>query len=142
MHEPLRIGLVIVSLLPAALCADDLTGSQRFVCTSWHAARCSADGTCESQPPWKLNVPDFVKLDLASKTIIRTSAGPEDRSTRIDVATRANGLILLHGLQGERAWAWVINETSGEGTLAITSPGDSITMFSACTPIERLDARN
>jgi hypothetical protein len=133
---------MIVSLLPGTLCADDLTGSQRFVCTSWQAARCSADGTCESQPPWKLNVPDFVKLDLASKTIIRTSAGPEDRSTRIDAATRTNGLIVLHGQQGERAWAWVINETSGEGTLAITSQGDSITMFSACTPIEKLDARN
>jgi hypothetical protein len=102
-------------LLPTVLLADDLTGSTKFVCTSWQAARCTADGSCENTPPWKLNIPDFVRLD--------------------------NGLIVLHGVQGQRAWSWVINESSGEGTLMINSEGEGLTLFSTCTPIERLEKR-
>jgi hypothetical protein len=124
---------------PAILWADDLTGSNRFVCTSWHAARCTADGICESAPPWKLNIPDFVRLDLGAKVIATTAASSEDRTTHIEGAQRANGVIVLHGQQGERAWSWVINEASGEGTLTISSQGDGVTIFSACTPIERLE---
>ena len=132
------IGSVLL-LLPTALLADDLTGYTRFVCTSWHAARCTADGVCESAPPWKLNIPDFVRLDLGAKVIATTAAASEDRSTQIDGTQRANGLIVLHGMQGQRAWSWVINESSGEGTLTTSSDGDGVVIFSACTPIERLE---
>jgi hypothetical protein len=132
------IGTVLF-LVPAALLADNLTGSTRFVCTSWAAARCTADGVCESAPPWKLNIPDFVRLDLGAKVIATTAAASEDRTTQIERTQRANGLIVLNGMQGQRAWSWVINEASGEGTLTISSEGDGVTIFSACTPIEQLE---
>jgi hypothetical protein len=59
--------------------------------------------------------------------------------TQIDGTQRANGLIVLHGMQGQRTWSWVINESSGEGTLTTSSDGDGVVIFSACTPIERLE---
>lgn len=140
MLERKCIGALLL-LVPTALLADDLTGSTRFLCTSWQAARCTADGTCENTPPWKLNIPDFVRLDLGGKMISTTGGSSENRTTQIDGAQRSDGLILLHGLQGQRAWTWVINESSGEGTLMINGDGEGLTLFSTCTPIERLEKR-
>jgi hypothetical protein len=131
----------LLFFLPTMLLADDLTGSTKFVCTSWQAARCTADGTCETTPPWKLNIPDFVRLDLGAKMIATTGSASENRTTPIDGAQRDNGLIVLHGVQGQRAWSWVINESSGEGTLMINSESEGLTIFSTCTPIERLEKR-
>ena len=127
-----------LGLLPAAAFADDLTGSAQFLCTAWHAARCTADGSCDSSAPWKLNIPDFVRLDLDGKRMTTTASHSEERSTPIEGFRRDEGLIVLHGQQAERAWSWVINEVSGEGTLTISSKGAGVTIFSACTPIESL----
>jgi hypothetical protein len=136
MHT--RILVVLACLAPVAAFADDLTGFDLFVCTSWHAARCSADGTCDNAAPWRFNIPDFLRLDLPAKVITTTAAHSEERTTPIDGVQRADGLIVLHGRQGDRAWSRVIKETSGEGTLAVSSEDAGVTIFSACTPIEAL----
>lgn len=126
--------------LATPLRGDDLTASDRLLCTAWHAARCTAAGDCEATEPWRLNIPDFVRIELSGKTMTTTAAHSETRSTPIGSVHRNDGLIVLNGQQGERAWSWVINEASGEGTLSISSEGAAIAVFSACTPIESLTA--
>lgn len=136
IHRALAI-IASVSLMPAATLADELTGSTHFLCTGWQATRCLADGTCETQAPWKLNIPDFVEVDLDESLIVETGTHVEKRTTEIDVALRQDGLILMHGQQQDRAWSWVINEASGEGTLTVSSQGAGVLVFSACTSVEQ-----
>jgi hypothetical protein len=126
-------------LLCGAAFADDLTGSDPLLCYAHSAARCEVeDGTCAVKTPWQLNLPDFLKLDLRAKRAETTEASGEVRTTDLRTVERSNGIILLQGVQGERAFSWLITEATGEGTLTVSTPAAGITVFTVCTPIERL----
>ena len=88
--------------------------------------------------PWRLNLPDFVKLDLRGKRIQTTAASAEQRETPLQSVERSNGTILIHGSQGERAFSWLITETSGEGTLSVAGLGQGVTVFTVCTAVDKL----
>lgn len=118
--------------------ADDLTGSDSLLCYGLSAARCATGEACESVEPWKLNIPDFVKLDLRAKRIQTTAASKDNRETPLQTVQRSNGTILVQGLQGERAFSWLITETSGEGTLSVAGVGQGVTVFTVCTPVDKL----
>jgi hypothetical protein len=51
---------------------------------------------------------------------------------------RSNGTILIQGVQGERAFSWLINELSGEGTLSVAGHGQGVTVFTVCTAVDKL----
>ena len=130
--------------VPAALCcgavlADDVTGSDLLLCYALSAARCEIDGACEHKDPWQLNLPDFLKLDLKAKKALSTEASGSMRETLIRTLERgSNGTILLQGVQGDRAFSWLINEPSGEGTLTVSAHGAGLTVFTVCTPVDKL----
>jgi hypothetical protein len=56
----------------------------------------------------------------------------------LQTVQRSNGTILVQGQQGERAFSWLITETSGEGTLSVAAQGQGVTVFTVCTPVDKL----
>lgn len=119
--------------------ADELTGSSTLLCHGLSAARCEIDtGTCAVKTPWDLNLPDFLKIDLAAKRAATTEASGHARQTAIRTVERANGIIILQGIDGERAFSWMISEATGEGTMTMSSPAAGLTVFTVCTPVEKL----
>lgn len=123
------------------LLADALTGSSSLLCHGLAAARCElGTGACSTKTPWQLNLPDFLKIDLDAKRAETTAASGHQRQTPIRTVERANGLIVLQGAEGERAFSWVITEASGEGTMTMSSPAAGLTVFTVCTPIEKLSS--
>lgn len=120
-----------------ALLADTLTGSDALLCYALSAARCEHDG-CTQQQPWELNLPDFIKLDLKAKRATTTEASGFLRETTIRTVERSSGSILLQGVQGDRAFSWLIDDASGEGTLTVSSLVAGLTVFTICTPIDKL----
>jgi hypothetical protein len=118
--------------------ADDVTGTDRWVCTVWQAISCSTEGDCKSTEAWRLNIPDFLKVDLGAKELVTPEGSDEQRSSSIETVTRRDGRVFLSGSQGARAYSWVINEASGEGTLAIVSDTTTITLFTACAASDQL----
>jgi hypothetical protein len=61
------------------------------------------------------------------------------RFTTIESIGRNEGRIFLNGWQQSRGYTWVINEASGEGSLAIASDNSVVTLFTACAAIDNLD---
>jgi hypothetical protein len=135
-----RYGVGLLALVAcSAVSADDVTGSDSLLCYAHSAARCEVEGgTCEVKTPWQLNLPDFIKLDLDAKRAETTEASGEVRQTPIRTVERSNSMILLQGVQGERAFSWLILDATGEGTLTVSTPTAGLTVFTVCTPIERL----
>ena len=121
-----------------AVFADDVSGSDSLLCYGLSAARCEIGEACEAVAPWQLNLPDFVKLDLRGKRIQTTAGSAEQRETPLQTVQRSNGKILIQGVQGERAFSWVISEMSGEGTLSVAGHGQGVTVFTVCTPADKL----
>jgi hypothetical protein len=134
MSRPLRLAYTAAALvLSAPLAADDLTGSQRFVCSAWHAAVCGTEGTCEATEAWRLNLPDFLEVDLRGKVMQTREGSDEPRTTPIQNVAREGNQIILSGHQETRGWSWVVNEGSGEGVLALISDNSSVSLFTVCT---------
>lgn len=79
MKKPsvLLVVMGLVTLAPMIALADDLTGTDRILCTSVQVTICQAGGECEIGPPWEWNIPQFVEIDLKAKTLGTTKASPD-----------------------------------------------------------------
>lgn len=131
-----RLGLAaLLAVWP--LYADELTGADAILCSAVEATRCSADGECESGPPWNWQIPQFLEIDLKKNVIRTTQASGENRSTPIKNHERADGKIFLQGVEGGRAFSFVISEQTGMASAAIAADGIAITVFAACTPLTK-----
>ena len=114
--------------------ADNTTGADKLLCTAAQATRCAEDGDCVIGVPWNWNIPQFIEVDLAAKTLRTTKASGENRSTAIKYLERAGGQITLQGVEAGRAFSFVIDEASGLMTAAVAREGIGVVVFGACTP--------
>ena len=129
--------LAIVALWPSGgLYADTLTGSDRFLCAAVETTQCYAEGDCLSEPPWQFNIPQFIEVDLATKTLSTTEASGENRSTPIKNLEREDGYIYLQGIERQRAFSFVIAEEDGFASIAVARDGLVVSVFANCTPIQ------
>ena len=131
MKKSLIAGLGLV--VSATVTAEDVTGVTRMVCASGQAQICLETGECYAAAPFELAVPDFVIIDTKKGVISTTKASGLNRSTDFTKSERKDGLIYLQGVEGGRAFSFVIHETTGRMTAAIARDGLSVTVFGACT---------
>jgi hypothetical protein len=134
----LAVGL---SVLAAPALADDLTGAGVLVCSAGHATRCFADGTCETGPPWNWDIPMFIEIDLDKKKLSTTAASGENRSTPITTVVRGDGMVFLQGVEGGRAFSFVITEATGFLSVGVATEGMGLSVFGGCTPKTTEEAR-
>jgi hypothetical protein len=129
----LVIGLVPF-LISTPVPADNLEGAGVILCTAVEATRCDVEHDCQTKAPWALNVPQFVIVDLEEKSIRTTEASGENRATPITTLVRKEGLIYLQGIEGGRAFSFVIDEATGKLSVAVALRGMTSSVFGACTP--------
>jgi hypothetical protein len=130
-----RFGFALAVGLPAISMADDLTGQDRLLCTPVEVTRCTESGTCTSEVPWNLHIPQFIEVDLKARTFATTKASGENRATPIRSVLREEGLIVLQGFEQGRAFSFVIHEESGMVSVAVARDGLTVSIFGACTPM-------
>jgi hypothetical protein len=116
--------------------ADDLTGSDRFLCVPVQATVCVEDGECVVELPWNVNIPQFIEVDLRAKRLATTEASGQNRETTIEHLNRVDGNIVFHGFEMGRAFSWVIDERTGRVTAAVATDGIAVAVFGACTPLD------
>ena len=113
--------------------ADNLTGVDEMICAASQVQICIENDTCYSATPAELGVPDFVVIDTKKKTISTTKSSNENRSTSFTSVSKSDGLLYLQGVEGERAFSFVIDEATGRMTVAVSRDGISVSVFGACT---------
>jgi hypothetical protein len=126
-------GALVLAAIPAA--ADDLTGTDRFLCAAREMTLCSMNGGCEVGPPSQFNVPDFIEVDLETRVLKTTDASQENRQTPILHLTREDGFIVLQGFEMGRAFSLNIDEATGVLSAATARPGQFVGGFGVCTPL-------
>ncbi|MFT5371831.1 MAG: hypothetical protein ACI9R7_001371 [Lysobacterales bacterium] len=129
-----RFALGLTGIFIAALVqADDLEDVQEMICAAAQVQICVENDTCYLATPAELGVPDFVVIDIDRKTISTTKASKQNRSTVFSSVGKEAGLIYLQGMEGGRAFSFVIDEATGRMTVAVSRDGLSISVFGACT---------
>lgn len=116
-----------------AASADDISGLSRFVCAPAQVTVCDETGACVSVLPWEVNVPRFLVFDLKKKRIGTTEASGENRVTPIQSIVEAEDAIYLQGVEGGRAFSFVINRSNGLMSVAVAREYLTVTGFGACT---------
>ena len=129
-----RLTVALAAILAGGLVqADNLEGVNEMICAAAQVQICIEGDSCYVATPMELNVPDFVVIDLKKKTISTTKASNQNRSTAFTSVIKRDGLIYLQGVEGERAFSFVIEETSGRMTVAVSRDGLAVNVFGACT---------
>jgi len=129
-----KLTFALAGMLTGGLAlADNLEGVNEMICAAAQVQICIENDSCYSATPMELNVPDFVVIDLNKKTISTTKASNLNRSTPFTSVVKSDGLIYLQGIEGERAFSFVIEETSGRMTVAVARDGLAVSVFGACT---------
>jgi len=132
-YRPVLVAAFILTLAPS-LWADDVSDADRLLCATIEATRCSLDG-CTTDDPVRWNIPQFVEIDLANKRLQTTAASGENRVTPITTLVREDGHIFIQGIEGGRAFSFVIHEASGELIAATATSSTAGAVFAACTPL-------
>lgn len=113
--------------------AENLESVDRMVCAAAQVQVCIEYDTCYAAAPMDLDIPEFVVIDIDDKTVSTTKASSENRSTTFTSVKKEDGAIYLQGVEGGRAFSFVIDEASGRITVAVSRDGMSISVFGACT---------
>ena len=126
--------LVCLGVLAASTgLAEDLADVDEFLCSVSQVSLCAETGECFDVQPWEIDLPRFVVIDTKRKTIATTRASDQQRSTKIANYHRDGERIYLQGMEGGRAFSFVIDELTGLLTVAVARDGLSVSVFGACT---------
>jgi len=123
-----------LSAAAAPLMADDLRGTDKVLCTAVQATVCFAEGECFGGPPWNWNIPEFIEIDLKKEVLATTAASGENRTTPIRHLERADGMIVLQGVENGRDFSFMIAEETGRASIAVARAGVTVAVFGSCTP--------
>jgi hypothetical protein len=128
-----RLVIASAGLMSSVAAADNLQGVDRLLCATAEVIICAEEGDCFAVPAWEVDVPEFVVIDIDNKTVSTTRASQQNRSTPIATLTRADGDIYLQGIEGGRAFSFVVDEETGHVTVAVSRDGLTVTVFGVCT---------
>ena len=124
-----------MALIVPAL-ADNLEGVDKMICAAGQVQICIENDTCYPATAAELDVPDFVIIDLGKKVISTTRASEKQRSTPFKHVARTDGLVYLQGIEGRRAFSFLIDEATGRMTVSVARDGVAVSVFGACTDAE------
>ena len=129
-----KLSMVIAGIAAAGMAqAENLNDVDKMICAASQVQICIEDDTCYSATPEDLGIPDFVVIDTDKQTISTTKASDLNRSTAISVTSKVDGLIYLQGIEGGRAFSFVIDEATGRMTVSVARDGFSVSVFGVCT---------
>lgn len=131
MKKAISATLLLAAFGPAV--ADDVSNSDRLLCSASEVTVCFESSDCVDVMPWELDMPQFVVVDLKKKTLSTTKASGENRSTPINFLQRKDQEIILQGVEAGRAFSFVIDELTGLLTVAVARDGMSVSVYGACT---------
>jgi hypothetical protein len=129
-----------ISLLPSPSLAGDFDGSKPLICTAISVNECIEGEGCKSVAPEEVNLPRYLWLDAAKKSIQDRKSG-EGRKSVIESVKRVDGKLILQGAEDGRpdvrdGFGWTIAIMEESGQMVMTASGDmvAISVFGACTP--------
>ena len=118
-----------LALLTPMAAAAPLDGSVPMLCALNSVVECARRGNCERSTPEDAQVPDFVLIDVGKRLLSTVDGG---RTSPVAGVQRANGRLMLQGMQNERVWGAVINEQTGQMSATVGEDDGAIVISGAC----------
>jgi hypothetical protein len=129
----LEIAAMTVLLAAQSAVAANYDGGQPFLCAPLDIVSCAPDGKCDKETAQSINLPQFLKFDVAQNQITGTRPNGDRLAAAIDKVQHLEDRMVLQGLEGAIMWSVMVSQDSGDMTL--TAGGDRIgfVAFGSCT---------
>ena len=130
-----KFAALVVVLLVAPLgvaLATDFDGSKTLRCVPTDVTECSGAGECARITVEELNIPRWIYVDFKKKKLSGTDSDGEDETTTIENVRTADGQTILQGAENGRAWSIVIDQTTGDMSVAIAGDETGFVLFGIC----------
>jgi hypothetical protein len=128
----LILALLLISGLPSHVLAGDFDGSKPLLCAVTETVECTPDSECLRGEAESIDMPAFLKIDFAKKTISGTRQDGSVRTTEIKIMERVDGNLILQGVQNGKGWTMVISEATGKATITASDNQVGFVVFGAC----------
>lgn len=115
--------------------AAPFDGSAPMLCAVTDTVSCDPKGECVEGSAQAVNLPVFLKVDVANKTAQSVRAGGEQRASKILSVHEEAGALVLLGVEASGGWSAAIGESSGKLTLTVAEEGMGYIVFGACTSL-------
>jgi hypothetical protein len=119
----------------AAPAASGQEGSAPLLCAVTHTVACDQRGDCSQGPASAVNLPVFVKVDAASKSITSAREGGERRTSEALEVRTSGDTTVLTGLELLGGWTVIVNRATGQMTATVAEQGTAYIVFGACLPL-------
>jgi len=110
--------------------AGKYDGSTPLLCVPISVTECETDGECRRVTAARVNLPQFLRVDVKGMKIRDQETGRESPIKNVE---RANGRVILQGAQGERGWTLTIADDTGKMSATVSADGEGFIIFGACT---------
>ena len=126
------VAVLCLCLVPSLLQAATYDGSVPLLCAPTMVLECENTGECQQRTVESTNIPPFVTINFAQKTISDTNNS--SRTSMIKHLERLDGHLIMQGGEHGRSWNMVITEETGTLSASAVSEGIGFVIFGACTP--------
>jgi len=133
LFSKIRLFTLVALTACTAVQADDVSDSDRILCSISTLMLCTEDGQCFPLSALDLDVPQFLVFDLKKKTISTTKASSENRVSEVANLVRENNRIFVQGVENNGAYSILIEDDLGRFTGTVTRDGITVSTFGACT---------
>jgi hypothetical protein len=130
MRTAIGIGMLLAVLgLASSSSAAALDGSVPILCAIASVTECSSGRDCERQTAEGAEVPPFIWVNVQQR-LLKSPDGA--RTSPITAVERADGRLMLQGMQNGRVWGAVIDERTGKMFGAISEADGGFVLSGAC----------
>ena len=116
-------------MLPAAVVAAPMDGSMPILCALSSVVECARGGSCDRSSAEDAQVPPFLRINVQQRLLSTPDGG---RTSPIAAVQRANGRLMLQGMQNERVWGAVVNEETGQMSATVGEDDGAIIISGSC----------
>jgi len=122
--------------------AGDFDGTRPLLISIIRVVECTPHAACREVTPASVDLPQFLKIDFASKTIGPAAADDQRPATAIERQEVVDGKLILQGAEDgyekmRDGLGWTIAISDGSGQVVLTASGDGVAfvVFGASLPL-------
>ncbi len=135
------IFIAIFLIAGSAVGAGDFDGSKNLLVSVIRVMECTLEDGCREVAPATIELPQFLKIDFANKTIKSAAAKDNTPATTIERQELVDGKLILQGaedgydkMRDGLGWTLALSEETGQ--VVLTASGDRVAfvVFAASIP--------
>ena len=128
-------------LAASAVCAGDFDGTRPLLVAVHRVLECTPADSCREVTPASVQLPQFLKIDFAKKTIRPARSDDKFPATIIERREVVDGKLILQGaedgydkMRDGLGWTMTISEDSGQVVLTASGEQVAFVVFGASIP--------